>query len=611
MPILTTGNIELTYERGSLRWIRAGTTEIVRMVYAAVRDQNWGTIEPVILNEQIEAGQNTFRIDFECIWYQPPISFKAHITITGTGNTLRVTMNGEALSDFHTNRTGLCVLHPITECRGKKCMVTHPDGSSEISEFPWWIAPHQPMKAISALEWEPSEILSAKLIFEGDIFEMEDQRNWTDASYKTYCRPLSLPFPYEIKKGEKISQTIKLEIKSNLLVDPVKTGKNIPIKFEIDPNRIFKFPEVGLCISSRPEPMLPEEAAYLKKLNIDHLRVEIRPGNVNWQGHYARALKESDMLNAPLFLVLYLSEDYQNELSEIENQKKGLPQKVKYVMVVGHNHLPDDAIFDAAFPRLTQIFQGAIIGSGVNAYFAELNRNRPKTTNTDFISFTVSPQVHAFDNGSLAENLEGQKYVVESAFHLFPGKPVFVSPVTLKQRLNVVATSPEPEHMPGELPPQVDPRQHTIFAAGWTAISLKYLAQAGADLVTYYETTGWKGIMQGSYPSPIPGKFPAKTGELFPVYHLLKELRNVRKVFGSVSSEPLKVDGLVFADDQTKIVLANFTGSPQQVQFNQNTAGWRIKNLCETEVRVMDKDMVTILPEQILVIYPGTRNRIN
>jgi len=604
MPILTTGNIELTYERGSLRWIRAGTTEIVRMVYAAVRDPNWGTIEPVILNEQIEAGQNTFRIDFECIWYQPPISFKAHITLTGKGNTLRVTMDGEALSDFHTNRTGFCVLHPITECRGKKCMVTRPDGSSEISEFPWWIAPHQPMKAISALEWEPSENLSAKLTFDGDIFEMEDQRNWTDASYKTYCRPLSLPFPYKIKKGEKISQTITMEIKSNHLVEPVDTGKNKPLKFDIEPNRIFKFPEVGLCISSRPEPLLQEEIELLKKLKIGHLRAEIRFNDYRWKEDYNRAWHESELLNTPLFLVLYLTENYEKELSDIENQKTGLPQKVKYILVVGHKHMTDDIIFDAAYRRLTQIFQGAKIGSGVNAYFAELNRNRPKALKTGFISFAVCPQVHAFDNDSLTENLEGQQYAVESACHLFPGLPVFVSPVTLKQRFNVVATGPEPEPVPGELPMQVDPRQRTNFAAGWTAISLKYLAQSGAELVTYYETTGWRGIMQGNYPSPIPGKFPSETGELFPLYHLFREWQNARQVIGSVSSEPLKVDGLVFADDQIKIVLANFTGSTQQVQFNHNTAGWRIKNLCETEVRVMDEDMVTILPEQTLVIYP-------
>ena len=31
---------------------------------------------------------------------------------------------------------------------------------------------------------------------------MEDQRNWSDASFKTYSRPLALPFPYPVAAGE-------------------------------------------------------------------------------------------------------------------------------------------------------------------------------------------------------------------------------------------------------------------------------------------------------------------------------------------------------------------------------------------------------------------------
>src|ERR1700688_2218709 len=41
---------------------------------------------------------------------------------------------------------------------------------------------------------------------------MEDQRIWTDASYKTYVRPLALPWPYVIAKGETIDQTVALTV---------------------------------------------------------------------------------------------------------------------------------------------------------------------------------------------------------------------------------------------------------------------------------------------------------------------------------------------------------------------------------------------------------------
>ncbi|MFO7668312.1 MAG: hypothetical protein R6W31_01510, partial [Bacteroidales bacterium] len=43
---LKAGELDLIYENGAIRRIRLGDTEIIRMIYAAVRDRNWETIEP-------------------------------------------------------------------------------------------------------------------------------------------------------------------------------------------------------------------------------------------------------------------------------------------------------------------------------------------------------------------------------------------------------------------------------------------------------------------------------------------------------------------------------------------------------------------------------------
>ncbi len=195
---------ELTYENGSVRWIKSNGVEIVRMIYSAVRDHNWGTIEPEITEEKIEEYETGFLIETRVKYRKSDIYFEAAYKISGNGNKLDFEMKGEAKSTFMTNRTGFCVLHPIKECSGKTCIVIHPDETSEEAVYPEFISPYQPMINISGLEWKPAENIHAKLQFSGDVFEMEDQRNWTDASYKTYCRPLSLPFPYKINKGEKI-----------------------------------------------------------------------------------------------------------------------------------------------------------------------------------------------------------------------------------------------------------------------------------------------------------------------------------------------------------------------------------------------------------------------
>ena len=44
----------------------------------------------------------------------------------------------------------------------------------------------------------------------GYSFEMEDPRNWSDASFKTYVRPLAEPWPYTMPKGQSFTQKVSL-----------------------------------------------------------------------------------------------------------------------------------------------------------------------------------------------------------------------------------------------------------------------------------------------------------------------------------------------------------------------------------------------------------------
>jgi len=571
---------ELTYENGSIRWIKSNGVEIVRMIYSAVRDHNWGTIEPEITEEKIEEYETGFLIETRVKYRKSDIYFEADYKITGNGNKLDFEMKGEVKSTFMTNRTGFCVLHPIKECSGKMCIVIHPDETSEEAVYPEFISPYQPMINISGLEWKPAENIRAKLQFSGDVFEMEDQRNWTDASYKTYCRPLSLPFPYKINKGEKIQQKIVLEIQNTPQTEVVEE----PVLFNIDTNKRFKIPEIGVGATSRKEKIEHSEATILKQLPIQHLRTELKLFEKNWIQILKRTEEESCLLELPVFLVLYFSDAFKYELVALQNTFQDKKIKVKYVLVVGKNHLPNDLIYDEIFSELKFIFPAAKIGAGVNAYFAELNRNRPQSKKAEFISFAVCPQIHAFDNSLLVENMEAQKFAVESAKHIFSEKPIFVSPVTLKQRFNVVATSNEAECKSGELPSQVDVRQNSEFSAQWLLGSLKFLAQSGAELVTYFETVGWRGFIQGNYNPPVPEKFSARKGDIYPVYYLLKELEGFEEVVFSESNTPIEVDGIVLAGKdlsgmlKKKLLLVNYSNHTKKVKIS----GVETATFCKT-----------------------------
>lgn len=49
------------------------------------------------------------------------------------------------------------------------------------------------------------------------------------------------------------------------------------------------------------------------------------------------------------------------------------------------------------------------------------------------------------------------------------GRPIIVSPITLKRRYNPHATEAEAEQAPDELPDAIDTRQMSLYGAGWTA----------------------------------------------------------------------------------------------------------------------------------------------
>jgi len=134
--VLKAGKLELTYESGIIRNIKLGDHEVVRMIYVSVRDHNWATVIPTIRNEQIEEKEGGFTISYQSLFNQDDIQIDFKVRISGTDeNTIVFDIEGEALSDFQTNRTGFCLLHPIKECIGKTGEVVSPDGKIESFFF--------------------------------------------------------------------------------------------------------------------------------------------------------------------------------------------------------------------------------------------------------------------------------------------------------------------------------------------------------------------------------------------------------------------------------------------------------------------------------------------
>jgi hypothetical protein len=290
---LKAGKLDLFYEKGFLRYIRSGNFEILRLINHAVRDHNWGTVPLQIFEERIGKRENSFTISYRAEARQNDIGFLWKCTIEGKeDSTITFNIAGEALTRFKRNRIGFTVLHPIKECEGKEIRIRNPEGKTEIQKFPELISPDQPFLNVRSMEWEIEEG-KALLEFSGDIFETEDQRNWTDASYKTYCTPLGLPFPVELKEGDKVEQTIKLSVSETS--KPVLDQDTSEYTFTIN-DKAFTLPGINIGQSSEVETLSAGEIKRIKAIPFDALQVDLKLYEPNWELKLKNAVAESNPL---------------------------------------------------------------------------------------------------------------------------------------------------------------------------------------------------------------------------------------------------------------------------------------------------------------------------
>jgi hypothetical protein len=109
---LKAGTVTCIYEEGKVRYIKKAKSEILRMIYVAVRDKNWTTVPYKIEAEKVEVTDENFLISYTAFHQLGEIRFKSFVEIKGEKDgTISFSFKGKALSSFQRNRIGLCVLH--------------------------------------------------------------------------------------------------------------------------------------------------------------------------------------------------------------------------------------------------------------------------------------------------------------------------------------------------------------------------------------------------------------------------------------------------------------------------------------------------------------------
>ncbi len=566
---LRAGPLSMNFCQGELRHIQFANCELISRIGVAIRSADWRTIPGAITAVASEILESSFRILFESVHREDPIDFVWRGCLHGEPDgRIRFSMDGASRSSFLANRIGLCVLHPADELAGQPCTIESTHGLRQEAAFPLTISPHQPFLNVRALSYRTRKNAKVAIRFNGDIFETEDQRNWTDPSFKTYAPPLVSLQPSEVPVGAKVFQEVVVTLDRESSRPDVRSSPPPPLALNFGAG-VKPLPLLGLTLSATNPPFSATELNRLRALNLAHLRVDLNSFSPTDCAHFDGALQVARQIGAALEVALFYSPALAADFPALrEYLLKAKPPIARWLVVDRKSNVSTENALRICRQSLADCLPSVPFGGGTDGSFAEINRNRESVRGADFVNFSMSPQVHAFDHETIVENLPMQREVVRAAASLAPGLPVSVSTVSLRPRF-LLHDHPVSQP-PGSLPFEVDPRQLSLLGGAWTVGSLKHLSEADVHSVTYYETVGWKGVMESQQGSALPDVFPSIPGSVFPLYHVLADVGELAggSFLPTSSSNPRCFEALALRKDQRiRVLLANLTPQHQSIDI--------------------------------------------
>ena len=549
---LSAGPLDMEFEDGAIRWIRFGDVELLRGILFLVRDRNWGTLASCLTDIELRQEKDCFHLAFEaeCRGVLGRLCWSGAIAGASDGS-LQFRGAVQPAQDFETSRTGFILLHPLDRLVGAPVEIGHGDGSRSKSRFPELIRSEPLWTSIRSLSYEPAPGLRLLCTMEGDLWECEDQRNWGDASFKTYSRPTSLPSPYLLPAGVRMEQVVTLSLCSA----PVRPhrARQPAVSIAVGGDTSARMPQIG--ISACPADGSSYHAETLATLGAQWVscRLDLRQPEIDGRLRSYRLLAERLNSKALLEIVLSGEGDPVEELHRVAASLQSLSFEPAALILNAaadmFELMPAGIAIDwrAVYAAARKAFPAGSLGGGSLGSFYQLNRKRPAVDSVDFVTHSTSCVVHAADDRSIMETLQTLPHQIRSARGFCGSLPYCVGPANIGMEFN-----PDGQVTPNPLGQRLtmvrdDPRQKSQFGAAWAAGYLAQATREAVQRVTIGATSGPFGVI-------------TKDGVPCPIFHVLKSFASAAGnfVLSTDSAAPDRVQVIACRSESRRFIwLAN------------------------------------------------------
>jgi len=464
-----------------------------------LRDIGWGTPEPVFdkIFEQTHADGLLMELKGQIPCAPENISgspgkearldLKIQLSVHA-GRELRLRAEVEPNTDLNVNRCGWVLMHPLS-CSGLALEVDHVDGRTCRSSWPYLVPPWPLFTGVREIRHEYAPGYWASAQFCEEDYEVEDQRNNADASFKTYSRSNMMPRPYVLRRGQSIVREIRLRL----------LGETAPPKSKRQASPLpgwssatEKTAQLGLAVTA--EMTLQPVPGLIKLLQVwrpAYLHLTLWPEEAapNWSGLLALMQAARCGLR-----IDFVGHDELGLGGTDDQECLALSQAMAEAGIVPElvAALPCGPM---AARWLRQRFPGTTIGGGTPHYFAQLNRLE-LSGGEDFMSFTVCPTVHGADDVGVMHSLRSLPSMLQTARVLHPGRSWHLGPSALSARASPLGPQPPSNPYERKALAKVDPRTRSLFGAAWLLGHVAAALQAKVDAISLPALIGDDGLCE-------------------------------------------------------------------------------------------------------------------
>lgn len=417
--------------RGSIGPIHCADREIVRCIFVSVRDRNWREIAPIRWESAthgsgrsatLMASHSSDLVDFE---------WRGRLEIGDDLQCFRFDFEGKALRDMEVCRLGIVVLHPVDSIVGAHITTTGPEGTQSLTVTrevqPQQIANGLPCamtRPFSELTITRADFGRLSLRLSGDLFELEDQRNWGDASFKTYCTPLQLGFPRPVTEGATVRQAVEVSY------SPARPGRvKSASKLRESSSAIRPWLKSGPAIGRVAPAHVPADRGFDPLLGWDHVQVPLNPNEPGGLEEWLAVLPEYTQLE----LALLLGDDTELAIGVVDLLRKYRLRIARLLLRDTHFALPAaNSVEKIRATLLAGEVDGIRLLAVPKGHFVELNREVPLNLPVDGFAFPLTSTVHSEDPTTIIDNIAAVTDMVGTALRITGKKAqVSIAPLAL------------------------------------------------------------------------------------------------------------------------------------------------------------------------------------